>query len=258
MMTRGNPPSTNVANLDTLIGLLRTSFTKLMQGIDDALPATIVSYDPTTNRAVVQPMINVLTTQDQQIKRATIPNIPVYVYSGGGFIIKPPLNPGDKGFIKANDRDISLYLQSYEASKPNTYRIKSFSDAIFYPDLMEGYTISEDDASKLVMQSSDGTVKITLSNDTVTIVAPNVIIGGSSTNLTVDCNNLTINATGNINLDAGGAVNVTAATTVNIDSPLTNLGVGGLPIARLNDKVTVDITTGVGTISTTFGVNKSI
>lgn len=57
--------------------------------------------------------------------------------------------------------------------------------------------------------------------------------------------------------------NITAPSSVNIDSPSTNLGVGGNPIARVGDSVEVTITSGSssgtwsGTI-TSGGANTSI
>jgi len=65
------------------------------------------------------------------------------------------------------------------------------------------------------------------------------------------------------NVTASNDVNVTAATSVNIDSPVTNLGVGGEPIARVGDEVEVEVTSGssagtyTGTI-TSGGDNTSI
>ena len=69
-----------------------------------------------------------------------------------------------------------------------------------------------------------------------------------------------LNANGNINIIAP-TVNVTA-TNVNIDAKTTNIGVGGEPIARLGDLVTVPCTahpsnTSVGTITSASPNNTS-
>jgi phage gp45-like len=58
------------------------------------------------------------------------------------------------------------------------------------------------------------------------------------------------------NITASGDVNVEAAN-VNIDAGVTNLGVGGLAIARVGDAVAVDGVTHSGTI-TAGGLNTSI
>ncbi|OWK42477.1 hypothetical protein [Fimbriiglobus ruber] len=50
---------------------------------------------------------------------------------------------GDTGWIKANDRDISLFKQTTAASSPNTARLHDFADAMFFPDtLLNGVTIA--------------------------------------------------------------------------------------------------------------------
>lgn len=81
-----------------------------------------------------------------------------------------------------------------------------------------------------------------------------------------------VNATigGDLNADVTGDINatcevadITAGTSVDVHSPITNLGDGGQPIARLGDAVEVTVTGGssAGTYSGTItgsGVNTSI
>lgn len=73
---------------------------------------------------------------------------------------------------------------------------------------------------------------------------------------------LNLDATGDININVSGDANITASS-VNIDASVTNLGVGGQPIARVGDAVQVTITGGssAGTASGTItsgGANTSI
>jgi len=79
-----------------------------------------------------------------------------------------------------------------------------------------------------------GNVNITVEGDA------NITAGGSITvdapTITFNCDNFTINAT------AAFDVNV---PLTNINSAITNLGTGGLPIARVGDQVQVGIVTGV-------------
>lgn len=71
-----------------------------------------------------------------------------------------------------------------------------------------------------------------------------------------------IDMPGKLNVTSAGDVNVTA-TNVNIDASVTNLGTGGLPIARAGDPVSVIVSSGssagtwAGTI-TSGGANTSI
>ncbi|MDE2100247.1 MAG: hypothetical protein KGL39_23555 [Patescibacteria group bacterium] len=175
------PPSRNPAENDTLTGLLRLVSTKILQQTNDMLPAKVIAYDGTKNIAQVQPLIMLTTTSAQNVQRAQIAAIPVYQASGGGFILKFPISSGDYGWIKANDRDISLFTQTGEQSPPNTYRFHDFADAIFIPQAaFDLVTIASEDANNAVFQNYAGTVKIALWSDLIKILAPNGVgIGGT-------------------------------------------------------------------------------
>jgi len=167
--SRGNNPNIDPANNDTLAGTLRSVFAQLMRNVDGTLPARVLRYDRDTNRVQVEVLIAMITTSGQQVSRAQIANIPVINLGGGGFLINFPLKVGDLGFIMANDRDISLFLQSFSEAPPNTNRVKSFSDSIFIPSVLTDYTIDGADADNMVIQNLDGTVKISLGPDSVNI-----------------------------------------------------------------------------------------
>lgn len=154
------PPSLDPADADSMLGMARMVLQKFLQGVDDMLPAIVVSYDRTKNRAKVRPLIRMVTTDGRQVGRAPLAAVPVFSYGGGGFTLNFPLKAGDLGWIKANDRDISLMLQGGKESPPNTKRLHSFQDAVFIPDVMKGYAIAGEDADNVVLQSLDGTVKV--------------------------------------------------------------------------------------------------
>lgn len=84
--------------------------------------------------------------------------------------------------------------------------------------------------------------------------------GGANVNII--CTDANITASGDVNVEASGDANITAAN-VNIDAGVTNLGVGGLAIARVGDPTTVTIPGGssAGTYAGTItggGTNTSI
>ncbi len=173
-------PSIDPANEGDLLGAFRHILGKELQQLDGMLPAKVIAYDRTLNRATVQPLIMLLTTSNTTVQRANIASIPVYQIGGGGFILNFNLKAGDLGWIKASDRDTSLFLQSYSASAPNTIRKHSFSDAVFYPDVMKGYTIAGEDAENAVLQNLDGSVKISLSQTGVKITATSIDLVSST------------------------------------------------------------------------------
>ena len=178
-MTRNSYPSIDPADNDTLAGTINFALVKALQATDDMLPAKVIAFKPGPPAYVqVQPMISLLTTINTQQSRAQLAEIPVLSMGGGGFVIYFSLKPGDFGWIKSNDRDISLFLQELQESPPNTVRMHSFSDAIFIPGILAQYLINPEDEGNMVMQSLDGTVKISLGPAKIKIAAPTVEIDG--------------------------------------------------------------------------------
>lgn len=170
-MATNAPPSVDPASQDSLEGVFNTVLRKFLQRVDDMLPARVVSYDRTTNRATVQPVVSLLTTAGTQLARATVGSVPVLLLGGGGHMLGFNLQAGDLGWIKASDRDISMFLQSFNVGPPNTQRMHSFEDALFIPDVMRGFTIAGEDESAVVLQTLDGTHKVAVGADRVTLTA---------------------------------------------------------------------------------------
>jgi len=214
-------PSRDPANDDSLLGMARQVLDKFLQGIDDMLPARVVSYDRGTNRAMVVPMIKVLTTDGRQVGRAQVASIPVMMFGGAGAVLSFNLQAGDLGWIKANDRDISLMLQSYQDSGPNTLRKHSFQDAVFVPDVMRGVTVASEDAGNAVFQSLDGSIKVALWPDLLKLAAGelSVTIGPTGIDVVGDVtfhDSVTMLQTVDVSggLTAGGDLDVTGHSTL--------------------------------------------
>lgn len=196
-MTEQAFPGANPANSGGMAGVLKTVLGKFLQEVDDCLPARLLSYDRENNVASVQPLVAVSTTEGGVVSRALIASVPVLALGGGGFVINFPLKAGDLGWIKASDRDISLYLQSLTEAKPNTARLHSFSDGVFIPDIMRRYQIpGEDFDSNAVIQSLDGKIRLSLWPDRIKATA-----GANYLEIT-EAGIITIHAENKIFLDA--------------------------------------------------------
>lgn len=180
-----NTPNLDPANNYSLVGTLQTVLNNFQQNLNTQLPAKIISYDREKNRAEVQLMINLTTTGGQQISRAPLSNIPVLILGAGNFSLSFPLNPGDLGWIMASDRDISLFLQNYNQTAPNTTRMNNFSDSVFIPDVMKSYNITDSNDGYLIIQSNDGTMNVSMGINTTT--------GAHEVNVNADRINLTLN-----------------------------------------------------------------
>lgn len=159
-----NITSTDPANEGSLEGVLKTALNKLQQSIQIMLPCIVTSVDRDKNKVSVLPLIDIILANGQYVQRAEISNIPISNLSAGGFIINFPVKVGDYGYIKTCDRDISLFKQSFNRTKPNTLRKNSFEDGVFIPDVINysKYSIASEDIENLVIQSYDNTTKISL------------------------------------------------------------------------------------------------
>lgn len=181
-MLKNAPPSIDPADNDTLAGAFKHVLRKhLQRNIDDMLPCIVQAVDRAKNIVTVQPLIMVTTTLGEQISRAPVTNIPILQLGGGGFVLNFPIKNGDLGWIKANDRDISLFVQSFTEAKPNTNRLHSFSDGLFVPNILTGFSIDGDDADNVVLQTLDGSVKISMGENKITINAPEIEINSNIT-----------------------------------------------------------------------------
>lgn len=204
--------------LGDMSGAMRSILGKFLRSsIDDMLPAKIIAYDRTKNRATVEPLIAMIKTDGNNVIRNQVASVPVMNFGGGGFVLSFNLNPGDLGWIKASDRDISNFLKSYKQSSPNTFRAHDFSDSVFIPDVMTGYTIDGEDQENAVLQTLDGSVRVSLFPAKLKLTAPTIELDTPSATFTGD---------------------------VQIDGAATLGSGGGQPIARQGDAVSGGVITG--------------
>ena len=173
-MTEEAFSAANPADVGGLSGAMQTILGKFLQNVDDCLPATVVSYDRLANVATVRPLVAVLTTEGASVPRAAVASVPVFSFGCGRFVVNFPLKGGDLGWIKANDRDISLFAQSLKEAKPNTLRKHSFQDGVFFPDAVRTFTIDgEDFDENMVIQTQDGKIRVSIWPDRVKTTAEN-------------------------------------------------------------------------------------
>lgn len=206
--TKQTIPAFNPADLSSQEGIFTVLKKTVMQDLYVCVPAVIVSFDRSANRAKVQPALYAKSTDGEQIAFPEVSNVPVHTPGGGGFAASFPLSAGDTGWLLVADRDISLFKQELGLVLPNTYRSHSLEDGFFIPDVFQKISVSAEDMSAAVWQTLDGSVKVALSSSGLTVTAQtenrgDVTIKG---NLTVTGN---ITATGNVtaaNVSASGDV----------------------------------------------------
>lgn len=153
--------------------------------IDDMLPAKVISYNDSTNRAIIKPLVQMGTADGRKIDRPNQVNVPVFRFGGGGFFIRMPIKPGDFGWLKANDRDISLIMQRGGLEDwPNTLRTHDFNDSMFFPDSLKGWAIDGSYSNSLVIQSLSGGAVFAVSDNEIELKVGSQILNLSSAGLT--------------------------------------------------------------------------
>jgi len=213
--------STEESNEDSLPGIIKTALVKFQQNLQIKLPCVVTKVDRNKNRVNVVPLIRIIKTDGTTIKRAEVPSIPIKNLSTRNYIINLPIEVGDYGWIETSDRDISLFLQTYQESKPNTLRKNDFADATFFPDTINhnNWDIASEDANNLVIQYKGNSTKISIGENKIILQAETIEQRATNhifTNGTIKHDGASIDKTHvhlqNDGNDAGGGVNTTAPT----------------------------------------------
>lgn len=149
-------PSIRPADESSLTGVIKTAVNKAMQSFDVMLPVEVVSYDRATNRATLKHLVQMQGSDGEKVSRANIASVRVQQFGNAAFNISLPIKPGDKGWLKAADRDISLFQQDLSEGAPNTARMHSFQDGLFMPDAMSNGDAPGGQGDRVVIGANDG------------------------------------------------------------------------------------------------------
>ena len=170
-----NPtPSQKPGQSDSLSGSMDLVLRKFLLDVDDMLPARIVSYDRNANRAQIDILYKVTMTDGSLNPLMAPAEVPVLTIGGGGMCLTFPIKPGDLGWIKASDRDMSLFLQSYEAEPGNTTRLHCFEDGVFIPDVMKDFVVS--DGAAATLQTLDGTTSVAVKPGSIVLTVGSTVV----------------------------------------------------------------------------------
>lgn len=102
-------------------------------------PAQVKSYDPSTRKAVIEPLISDryldADGQPQNEIPPVLSGVPVDFPGGGGMFLAFPLQAGDTGWLTFADRSIDGWKSQGGPQAPNDGRRHSWADAKFEPGL---------------------------------------------------------------------------------------------------------------------------
>ncbi|CAH6851430.1 hypothetical protein EDB29_1011099 [Vibrio crassostreae] len=202
------------ANEDSLSGLLRNLKDNVLRGVENSLPAIVTEISGDRTRVSVKPLIKIIGRNNRLFERAEIHGLPLANFGAGGFFISFNVRVGDLGWIEACDRDISLFLQSYDEREPNTLRKHSFSDSKFVPDIMRNFVIDDEDSDCLVIQNRDSSVKLSMNDQRIKLKSPHLnIVSNSleieSESITVVSENIDITSS---EIDINSSINISGSS----------------------------------------------
>lgn len=179
------------------------------------LPAIVRDYNRNSHLALVQPLVNMVSSEGEQLERSSI-LVPVRRVMYGEFMVDFPLNIGDTGWVIAGDRDSENALLTNSGNvtsssnpneggqRPATKLLHKYRFGFFIPDrwgtinlstkegdpnYMEGQNVDGDDVDYkdlAVIRSQSGKTIIALSKDGDVEITLNR--QGANSNLTINSN----------------------------------------------------------------------
>lgn len=153
----------------------------------------------------VKSLLRSKTTNGQTLEPSVIYNIPVLSLKGNNCSLMFDVSEGNQGILIAGQYDITEYKKNKSVSDKPTSRTYSYSDGFYLP-----MTLTD---------KQDNKITITYGGSSIEVADSGITINGSS------------------------SVDITT-TTANITADTVNLAGGGNGVARVGDKVEVEITSG--------------
>lgn len=183
-------------------GQFANQFNRMAAMLRCAMPGTIGSFDPATQRATVQPGIRMKVVQGATVTQVDLPpvqDVPIVMPYGfaGNVLLTHPIKAGDPCLIVISDRSMENFLQSGSADnaeteqslEPTTPRAHHLSDAICIPGLIaDPQVVPEWNQDNIELRTfdrkvyfslgpegiefTDGVAKYTMKGGKVTLDAP--------------------------------------------------------------------------------------
>ena len=165
--------------INDLEELLRLAMDGRQSQIHTNQPGIIVSFNPATHTASVQPSIKGrVQKQDGTVSYEAlpiIPDVPVSFPGGGGATLTFPIKAGDECWLSHSHRDISAWWQSGGIQQPFESRMHDLSDCVAHVGIRSARHALPGGSSNSSTQlrSDDGKTVIELTNgQIVNIIAP--------------------------------------------------------------------------------------
>lgn len=207
---------------------LRAAMRGMRAGLWTALPAYVVSYDPASVTAVLQPTIKgVLQKPDgsyEAVNLPLLPDVPVVFPRGGGATLTFPVSAGDECLVVFSSRCIDAWWQSGGIQLPMEPRMHDLSDgfAILGPQ-SQAKKIANISTTAVQLRSDDGQAYVQLNPSTHRVD-------------TITPGDVTVQAGGSATVTASGGITLNGTVTINGDLSISGSTSG--QSASFSDDVT--------------------
>lgn len=205
--------------------MIRDAFREAMKGVCTSIPGHVLTFDPDTQLAQVQPGIMRVDINGAEFKVPPIIEVPVY-FPGGDYCVEYQIDPLCEGDILFSQRCIDGWIQSGGVAANPIGRFHSMQDAMFLPGFRSQPNVLPSFQNNGVrMRNKAGTQFVWLKNDN-TISMQN---GAGSFELLADgsflINGLKITVDGDVVTAAGISLNKHRTSGVTPGS-----GTSGVPV----------------------------
>lgn len=168
----------------TLTDAIRQAILYQLNNVNTALPASIIDYDYTLQKASVQPLLNKVWTDGTSTPYPVLNNVPVIFPRAGGASLTFPVVQGDTCLLLFIQRSTDLWLTQGGQVNPDDPRKFDLSDAVA---IMGLFPFTETSASTnntdVLLSYAGSSIRIAANGDITINTAGKVAIGNSTTEL---------------------------------------------------------------------------
>jgi hypothetical protein len=208
-------------------------FDGYLSEINTGVPCYVVNIDLNKYTVDVQPVFKSLYQDvDNEIEQdhPIINDVPIMIYRGGGFMVKPPIKKGDIGYLHFCQRSIDDYQDTDGKAQllAGENRKHDINDALFFPAITtnknkpsytnnDGLVIGKEDGNSITKWTND----IEITTNEYKVSASQVKIGSHSASIPVAKADKTNDNFNSVN--AWVQVVATALQALGIPTPTVNI-----------------------------------
>lgn len=169
--------------MTTPTDIIRNSVFSVLNDVHTCLPGIVKSYNPSTNKATIQPALNKAFFSGA-MPMPILENVPLLFPGGSNFNMTFPVNSGDYVLLLFSERSIDLWLSVGGQVTPNDPRKFDLSDAIAIPGL-QPFTgnFSNNNGTDFVISFAGSEIRINSSGAVQIKTNSTVAIGTQTTEL---------------------------------------------------------------------------